>query len=143
NRLNQAMQYSQQAFELAHRMGDRSDELYALLAEGKIAAATSGWPHAEQLFQEVARDPNSDTSLRWEAEHSLAKLFEHEDHTNAAERQYRQALATIENARSSIQHEDYRLPFLSNATHLYDDYIHFLVARGKTTEALQQADYSR
>src|SRR5260370_412887 len=40
NRLNQAMQYSQHAFELAHRMGDRSDELYALLAEGTIAPAT-------------------------------------------------------------------------------------------------------
>ncbi len=143
SRLNQATQYSRHAFELAHRMGDRSDELYALLAEGKIAAATSGWPHAEQLFREVARDPNSDTSLRWEAEHSLAKLYEDENHPDAAERQYRQALATVENARSSIQHEDYRLPFLSNAAHLYDDYMHFLVAHGKTTEALQQADYSR
>jgi CHAT domain-containing protein len=143
NRLNQAMQYSQHAFELAHSMRDRSDELYALLAEGKIAAATSEWPHAVQLFQEVAHDPNSDTSLHWEAEHSLAKLYELENHTDAAERQYRQALATVENARSSIQHEDYRLPFLANAAHLYDDYIHFLVAHGKATEALQQADYSR
>jgi len=143
NRLNQAMQYSQHAFELAHRMGDRSDELYALLAEGKIAAATSGWAHAEQLFQEVAHDPNGDTSLHWEAEHSLAKLYEQENHTDAAERQYRKALATVENARTAIQHEDFRLPFLSNAAHLYDDYIHLLVTRGKTAEALRQADYSR
>ena len=35
------------------------------------------------------------------------------------------------------------MPFLSNASRIYDDYIHFLVSQGKTAEALQVADFSR
>ena len=42
-----------------------------------------------------------------------------------AGREYRTALSTFETARSELKHEDSRLPFLSNATHIYDDYIHF------------------
>jgi len=139
----EARQYSQQAFDLAHRIGDHPDEVYALLAKGQIAAASSDAVGAEKLFTEVANDPASDTSLRWEAQNSLAKLFESENQTAAADAEYKRALLTVEHARSAIQHEDFRLPFLANAAHLYDDYIHFLVTHGKTTEALQAADYSR
>ena len=32
---------------------------------------------------------------------------------------------------------------MANAAHLYDDYIHFLLAQGKDSQALQLADYSR
>ncbi len=32
---------------------------------------------------------------------------------------------------------------MANGAQLYDDYIHFLLAQGKTEEALQTAEYSR
>jgi CHAT domain-containing protein len=35
------------------------------------------------------------------------------------------------------------LSFLTNATQIYDDYIHFLVTQGRTDEALEAADWSR
>jgi CHAT domain-containing protein len=50
---------------------------------------------------------------------------------------------TFEDARSSLQRNDSRLPFSNNASRIYNDYIHFLVARGKTDDALRWADYSR
>ena len=56
---------------------------------------------------------------------------------------YRTALSSFERARSSLHHEDFELPFMANATQLYDDYIHFLLEQGKTAEALQTAEYSR
>jgi CHAT domain-containing protein len=142
-RVEEAQQYSQQSLDLASRIKDRLDELSALLAQGQIAAASSDFVAAEKLFLEVASDPVSDTSLRWEAQNSLAKLYEAEGRAGRAEKTYRQAIATVESARSAIQHEDFRLPFLANAAHLYDDYIHFLVAKGRTVQALQAADYSR
>lgn len=141
--LDEARRYSQQALDMARSIRHRPDELYAVLAQGQIAAVTSNENEAEQLFSQVARDPASDTSLRWEAQNSLARLFESEKRNLAAERQYREALATLEHARAAVQHEDFRLPFLSNAAHLYDDYINFLIEQGKTAEALEQADYSR
>ena len=42
-----------------------------------------------------------------------------------------------------MRHEDSQLSFLTNASHIYDDYIHFLVAQKKSNEALRWADYSR
>ncbi|HZQ19830.1 MAG TPA: CHAT domain-containing tetratricopeptide repeat protein [Terriglobales bacterium] len=141
--LASAKDYGQQAFELAHRMGDRQGELYALLAQGQTAELSSDALTAEQLFSQVARDKASDTSAKWEAQNSLGKLYESENRASEANAAYRKALATVENARSSIQHEDFRLPFLANAAHLYDDYIHFLITHGKKIQALQAADYSR
>jgi CHAT domain-containing protein len=138
-----ANQYEKEAFALAHDSHDRPDELYALLVQAQLAANSGDGQHAEQLFSEVARDPESDTSLRWEAQDNLARLYESEHRPEAADKQYRQSLATLEAARSSLRHEEFQLPFLANATHLYDDYVRFLVEQGKTDEALQVADYSR
>jgi CHAT domain-containing protein len=141
--VDQASRYEQEAYTLAHHGHDRSDELYASLVQAQLAAHSGDGKHAEQLFLEVGRDPQSDTSLRWEAQDNLAGLYESEHRMEAADKQYRQSLATLEAARSSLRHEEFQLPFLANATHLYDDYVHFLVEQGKTTEALRVADYSR
>lgn len=141
--LTQAQQYSEQAFQKAHARNDRQSELSAILVQGQVAARQGNSEEAEEKFHEVVNDPKSDLSLRWQAQNDLAKLFEQQQQLAAADQQYREALATIEQARASLQHEDFKLPFLANAAHLYDDYIHFLVAQGKTQRALQQADYSR
>ena len=140
---DQAKQYSDEAFNLAHGDGDRPDELYALVVQGRIAAHAGETKQAEERFQEVARDPKSDTSLRWEAQDDLATLYESQHRAVEAERQYRQSRDTLEAARSSLRREEFKLPFMANAVHLYDDYVHFLVEQGKTGQALQVADYSR
>jgi CHAT domain-containing protein len=91
----------------------------------------------------VAESTDTPVFLKWEAERSLARLYEDENQRASAESEYRAALNTFEAARSELKHEDSRLPFLSNASRIYDDYVHFLVVQGKTNEALQLADYSR
>ena len=139
--IDEAEQFSRQAFESAQ--GDRSSEISPLLVQGLVAARREDNQKAEQMFQTVARDPQSDNSQHWEAEESLAMLYEHEQRIRDADRQYRRALETFETVRDSLQHEDSKLPFQANATHLYDDYIRFLLEQGNTLEALRQADYSR
>ena len=56
---------------------------------------------------------------------------------------YQTALTTFETARYQLKNEDSKLPFLTNATSTYDDYIHFLIAQGNADEALRIADQSR
>jgi tetratricopeptide (TPR) repeat protein len=116
-----AKQYSEQAFQLAHRKGDRPSELPPLLVKGKIAAQTQQTREAEAAFLEVIHDPQSDVSLRWEAQNSLARLYEDQHRVDTAEKEYREAIATVESARSSLQHEDFQLPFMANGSHLYDE----------------------
>jgi len=141
--LEVAQQYGELAFKKAHDTGDRTSELYPLLVRGQVAAGRGDDQQAERTFREVIAAPESDLSLRWEAQNNLAKLDEQENRLAEADQQYRAALATIEKARSSLQHEEFRLPFLANAAHLYDDYLRFLVKQGKIRPALQLADYSR
>jgi CHAT domain-containing protein len=138
-----ATSYSDEAFQLSRQQGDRANELYALLVRGQIAAQSNHPERAQQLFSEVARDPKADTSLRWEAQDELAKLYASAGEVDAANKQYLESLATLEAARASLRHEEFRLPFLANAVHLYNDYVSFLVKHGKAEQALEVADYSR
>jgi CHAT domain-containing protein/Tfp pilus assembly protein PilF len=141
--LDWAKNYSDEAISMARADRNRVDELYPLLASGQIAARRHDSTQAERIFLEVANDPKVDPSLKWEAQHELAGAYEGERRFPDAERVYRTALNSFETARSSLYHEDFQLPFMANAAHLYDDYIHFLLEQGKTAEALQAAEYSR
>jgi CHAT domain-containing protein len=142
-RLDQARDYADKTIALVPKDGNRLDMLYPLLVKGHVAARMHDNQQAEKIYSEIEQDPKSHVFLKWESEHSLAQLYEDENKPDLADREYHAALTTFETARSSLQHEESSLPFPANASGIYDDYIHFLVAKGKTLEALQVAEYSR
>jgi CHAT domain-containing protein len=141
-KLDDAKRYADQALAMAEKENNGRDRVYPRLVQGRLAARAHDSATAENTFREVAQSPDCPVFIKWEAERSLARLYEDENQRASAEREYRAALNTFEAARSQI-HEDSRLAFLSNAARIYDDYIHFLVAQGKKDEALRVADYSR
>jgi CHAT domain-containing protein len=140
---DKASQYASQALSIARESGNHVDELYPMLVQGQVASRRGDAAQAEQVFEEVEQDKACPVFLKWDAQHSLARLYEDEKQQSAADREYRAALATFESARATVQQEDFQLSFLTNAARIYDDYVHFLVAQGKTDEALRWADYSR
>jgi CHAT domain-containing protein/Flp pilus assembly protein TadD len=142
-KLEEARDYADKTIALAPAEGNRLDVLYPMLVKGRVAARLHETDQAEKTFREIERDPKSHVFLKWEAEHSLAQLYEDNNKPDLADREYRAALSTFETARSSLQHEESSLPFPANALRIYDDYIHFLVGRGRAAEALQVAEYSR
>ena len=139
--LQEAEQFSLQATEVAQ--GDHPSEISASLVRALVAEERGEISAGTQRLLTAARDPQSDASQRWEAEQSLGHLYERQNQPRDADRHYRAALAVFESARSSLQREETRLPFRTNALHLYDDYVQFLVAQGKSREALERADFSR
>ncbi len=141
--VDEASQFAEQALNIARESGNHLDELYPLLVQGQIAARRADSADAEQKFKAVEQDKSCPIFLKWEAQHSLARLYEDEKHPDLADRQYRAALATFEMARTDIRHEDSHLSFLTNGWRIYDDYVHFLVSQGKTNDALRWADHSR
>jgi CHAT domain-containing protein len=143
HKLEDASRYGNEAIAAAKADGNRLDELYPLLVKGQVAEQLHDSAKATAIFREVARDPQSDPSLKWEAEHSLARLDEDIGQRDSASREYEAALCTFETARSELRHEESKLPFFTNASRIYDDYIRFLVASGKSDRALQVADFSR
>jgi len=143
DKLDEAKRYSDEALSMAQADKNGRDIVYARLVQGRVSARLHDTELAKSNFTFVAESKDTPVFLKWEAERSLARLYEDENQRASAESEYRAALNTFEAARSELKHEDSRLPFLSNASRIYDDYVHFLVAQGKTDEALQVADYSR
>jgi CHAT domain-containing protein/Tfp pilus assembly protein PilF len=141
--LDKASEYAERALSMAQKSGNHGDELYPLLVQGQIEARRGNSTVAQRTFEAVESDKICPASLKWEAEHSLARLYEGENRPDSADREYRAALATFEEARDAVNHGEFQLSFLTNASRIYDDFVHFLVARGKTDEALRWADYSR
>ena len=142
-KLEDATRYADQAVMTARADGNRLDELYPLLVKGQVAGQLRDIARAQSIFHEVANDPQGDSALRWEAQHSLARLEEDQHQQSAAARNYEAALCTFETARSSVHHEESKLPFFTNAARIYDDYITFLIKSGQKRRALEVADYSR
>ena len=140
---DKASDYAEQALRIARDSGNHADELYPTLVQGQATAMRGDAGTAQQIFQAVEQDPTCPVFLRWEAHHSRARLYGDQKQAGAADGEYRAALATFEAARATVQHEDLQLSFLTNAAHIYDDYVHFLVAQGKSDEALRWADYNR
>jgi CHAT domain-containing protein len=142
-KLDEAQNYADAAFAIAHADNNRLNEVYPLLVTGLIAARSHNGTEAESIFREVERDPKTNDSLKWRSEHALARLYEDEGRSVESDSAYHAAIATFENARSQLKHDDSKLPFSNNASSIYDDYVHFLTARGRTADALRWADYSR
>ena len=142
-KLQKARDYAEQTIAMVPADGNPLDILYPMLVKGHVAARQHDTAQAEKIFHEIEQDPKSHVFLKWEAEHSLALLYEDENKPEAADKEYRAALSTFETARSSLKHEESELPFPANASSIYDDYIDFRVSRGKTADALQVAEYQR
>ncbi len=140
--LDAANSYLAQVSPLVRQSGNRLDAMDVALEQGRIAALRND-PQAESLLRNVEKDSASQVTMKLSAEHEMARLFEAQGRIPAAKAMYATTLATFESARSDIKNEDAKLPFLTNATRIYDDYIHFLVKQGRTDEALAAADQSR
>jgi CHAT domain-containing protein/Flp pilus assembly protein TadD len=141
-KLDEASAYIDQVTGMENADGKRLS-VNIMLTQGMLAAARRQDQQAEALFRAVQGDPASPTTTRLDAGWELAKLFEAQGNTQAAERTYKATLATFEAARAQLKNENSRLPYVANATGIYGNYIHFLVQQGRSDEALAAADQSR
>lgn len=142
-KISLASRQNQEALQVAESLGEHAEKLSALLIAGRLAMARHQAQTAEGLFDQVIHDPSPVTALTWEAEARLASLFAEEKQFDKAEAEYRESIGTIEVASRSLERDELRLPFLSSAIEFYQDYVNYLIERGKPDEALQVAELSR
>ena len=98
---------------------------------------------AEALFTDLIQKSTNDAWLRWMGQVGLANTYSDREATAAADREFRTALATIDQARAAVGKEEYRLSFLNTATLFYNSYIDFLVEHGRANDALRIVEHSR
>lgn len=143
NRDDVADQYNGEALRLSRSSNDHLGELSSSIIQGRIESARRNREKAEQLLKGVIAGPAASASLRWEAEFRLATVYEDAGRLADAESEFRKSINAVESARASVQDEELRISFLTNAAELYDDYLEFLVAQNKTQEALRVAAQTR
>jgi CHAT domain-containing protein len=141
--IDTAEKYNTEASALQHAGLDQLGVLKSTLVAGRIESAKHHFAEAEQNFTSVIENPGAESSLRWEAESRLAKVFEDMDEPAKAEQEFRKSIETIDVVRSSVKSEEFRMSFLSSAVAFYNDFISFLISRGRAEDALEVAEISR
>lgn len=142
-RIIEARDENAEALRMEEAGTDKLGMLDSILMAGHIANAQKRFRDAQNFFQRVLADPRAEARRRWEAQAGLAHVFEDQGRFPDAERQYLKAISTIEQARRSVNHDELRLSFLSSGMEVYGGYIDFLIRRGRSADALNQAELSR
>jgi CHAT domain-containing protein/Tfp pilus assembly protein PilF len=140
--LARAEEYNQRVAAMG---GDRPDSpLYIsfLLTSAEIASAKEENDKAEALLRQIILNKDADDSLRWQAQTDLANLYVKWGKVDEADRAFRDAIHTVEVARSEIAQEEKRMSVL-DAGPFYDGYVSFLIDHGQETLAMQIAEFSR
>ena len=140
---NEAEQFDREALDLNRANHDRQSGLYSLHNSAAIARGRGDFKEAEALLADVIRESRNDIWLRWMGQVDLANAYSDEKQNEAADREFRTALVTVDQARASVGKEEYRLSFLNTATLFYNSYIDFLVEHGRMEDALRIAEHSR
>ena len=136
-----ARDYIKQVLQIEGEAGSQSVRMRRTMCV--LAASLHKNSEAESCFGALRNDKAVLVSDRLDAGYRMAKLLESEGDTRGAEDCYRSALDLFESARATLRTEETELPFGANASRIYDSYIHLLMQRGKTEEALATADESR
>jgi len=138
-----AADHLKEAARLSEQAPDVKSALYTRLLSAHLLARSGDFTSALDSYSSIAQDPASPTSLRWEAQASLAQVHAAQGNAALAEQEFRSAISTINHARDALAAEDFRLSFLSSAIRFYDAYVNFLIDQRRPLDALAVADLSR
>jgi CHAT domain-containing protein len=132
-----------EALQLEGPIPNRPRQLYSRLISAHLSAKNRKFSRALQTYFSIAHDPQSPTSIRWEAQAGLAEVHAALGNVALAEREFDASIDTISKARDALRHEDFRLSFLSSAIRFYNAYVDFLIAQHRPNDALAIAERSR
>lgn len=141
--IGSAKRHAEEALATSRSSGRISDAMDATFLQGLIAERQKNTGEAMRILTGMEDDHAIRPSLRWQVEGALANVYAEADQAAEADKWYRQSITTFETQRNTLRKEESKLPFSTNAKQLYDDYIHFLVSRKNTDEALQWLDLGR
>lgn len=133
------------ALEVSPRVPARDSGIWSRLWSARILALRGQTREAEVRYRDVlaSASPSEERDVIWQAHAGLALLYGGVGRWAEAEAEFRRASELLEQRRASLGREEWKLTFQARARRLYEEYVDFLVSRGKAERALEVAEASR
>lgn len=138
-----AERYNNAARALKRDLNDPNAEMYSIDRAARIAAARKEWSRAARLFRSVTSSHSKDPTLLLNAHAGLADVLAAAGRDREAEAEFGSAMALVESERSKLLRDESRLIWFSSVIEFQQDYVEFLMTRGRTRHALEVAEGSR
>jgi CHAT domain-containing protein len=140
--LEEADRFNRIAFDFADK-GDKTSVASLTLTQAAIAEHRGTHDQAIASYQEALNIGKDAPSILWQAYAGLAGVYAARSDFPNADQNYAKALAVIASNRADQLKPDYKITFLSNLIHFYQDYVALLIQHGNSQRALEIADSSR
>jgi len=138
-----AERYNNEAWALAKGPRERGLEAFAEANAGYIAAGRKDWARSEQLFSTVIRAEREDPVAVLDARSGLAHTLADEGKDAKAEAEYRAGGTMLERQRAALLKDQDKLSYFSSLIEFYQEYVDYLMTRGRVRKALEVAESSR
>lgn len=142
-----ARSYNDRALDIKRRLGDAWSLLYSEAITAEIEMRARHFDQARQAYQTVIEHAPAAhaPSILWYAFGRLAALYRETGNPAMAEVHYRKAIGAIDREWNKLGSDEWKTTFLAPRTLIgfFQDYVDFLIARGRTVEALAVAESSR
>lgn len=143
--LDAADRLNRRGGEIAGRLGMPMPRLTQQIQAAEIADALRNYENCLRLFAEAADAARllGDPTGLWQCHAGRASVYRKMGRTADAEREYRIAIGIIEDERSKLTQDEFKLSFLSHLIRFYGDYVDFLIERGDKAGAFRVAQSCR
>jgi CHAT domain-containing protein len=138
-----ATRYNDEAREIKRQLNDKQGQAFSLKNAARIAAGKKDFAQAEHIFRTIVQANFEDPALQIETRAELADLYVQTGDDQKAEAEFRSTIAALERQRLELVKEEYQLSYLSSLIRFYQDYVEFLMSRGRSQAALEIAESSR
>jgi CHAT domain-containing protein len=116
---------------------------FLTLNEAAIAEQRRQYEKAKAAYEKVIQISVNIPSSLWQAHAGLAAIYGNAGDFENANRNYDQALQVIDANRADQLYSEYKITFLTDLIHLYQDYVTLLMKQNNPRRALEIADSSR
>lgn len=140
-RMAEARQRHQEARLLKEKINDSIELARSDLVSAELADASGNVDEARVILERLAKT-EAHPSIQWEALGELAGLHLKTKNEALAERDFREALETVRETRSSID-RNLRVGFLSHSLTILNSYLDFLIDKGRVLDALAATESYR
>ena len=138
-----AERYNNQALSLEKGASNADARAYSLVNAGFIAEGRNQFRLAEKAFARVLLSPPHEPRPLLDAHYGLAEAYAAEHSDGAAKTEFKKALNVVARQQGALLNEGDKLTWFSSLIHFYQQYVEFLMIRGRTEAALDVVQSSR